>query len=151
MAKRLASTPAMRDYSRFLEKLYRTARNSASGAQVTLEIAHQCLYQPPSIRRRRSSPSWKAALAQLVEHIIRNDGVTCSSHVSGTILPNKSIKSNLLPPQYFASLASPSLRGWSSKNHVGRPLSSTQRSSIRIGRVTSAFSCACGIKAARCG
>ncbi len=26
----------------------------------------------------------KAALAQLVEHIIRNDGVTCSSHVSGT-------------------------------------------------------------------
>jgi len=56
-----------------------------------------------------------------------------------------------LPPQYFASLASPSLRGWSSRNHVGRPLSSTQRSNIRIGRVTSAFSCACGIKAARCG
>ena len=27
---------------------------------------------------------WFAALAQLVEHIIRNDGVTCSSHVSGT-------------------------------------------------------------------
>ena len=27
---------------------------------------------------------WNAALAQLVEHIIRNDGVTCSSHVSGT-------------------------------------------------------------------
>ncbi len=26
-----------------------------------------------------------AALAQSVEHIIRNDGVTCSSHVSGTI------------------------------------------------------------------
>ena len=28
-----------------------------------------------------------AALAQLVEHIIRNDGVTCSSHVSGTSPP----------------------------------------------------------------
>ncbi len=28
--------------------------------------------------------SRQAALAQLVEHIIRNDGVTCSSHVSGT-------------------------------------------------------------------
>ena len=28
--------------------------------------------------------SESAALAQLVEHIIRNDGVTCSSHVSGT-------------------------------------------------------------------
>ncbi|VTZ58975.1 hypothetical protein EMEDMD4_10151 [Sinorhizobium medicae] len=26
----------------------------------------------------------RAALAQSVEHIIRNDGVTCSSHVSGT-------------------------------------------------------------------
>ena len=30
--------------------------------------------------------STRAALAQLVEHIIRNDGVTCSSHVSGTTL-----------------------------------------------------------------
>ena len=30
-----------------------------------------------------SAPT-NAALAQLVEHIIRNDGVTCSSHVSGT-------------------------------------------------------------------
>jgi hypothetical protein len=28
-----------------------------------------------------------AALAQSVEHIIRNDGVRCSSHLSGTI-PN---------------------------------------------------------------
>ena len=27
-----------------------------------------------------------AALAQLVEHIIRNDGVGCSNHPSGTIL-----------------------------------------------------------------
>ena len=26
-----------------------------------------------------------AALAQLVEHVIRNDGVRCSSHLSGTI------------------------------------------------------------------
>ena len=33
----------------------------------------------------RFMPGWNAALAQLVEHIIRNDGVTCSSHVSGTI------------------------------------------------------------------
>lgn len=30
-----------------------------------------------------------AALAQLVEHIIRNDGVTCSSHVSGTTFPSQ--------------------------------------------------------------
>ena len=27
-----------------------------------------------------------AALAQLVEHIIRNDGVRCSSHLSGTTI-----------------------------------------------------------------
>ena len=33
---------------------------------------------PPAQRRAR------AALAQLVEHIIRNDGVRCSSHLSGT-------------------------------------------------------------------
>ena len=32
----------------------------------------------------RPTPGRNAALAQLVEHIIRNDGVTCSSHVSGT-------------------------------------------------------------------
>jgi hypothetical protein len=29
-------------------------------------------------------PNAAAALAQLVEHIIRNDGVRCSSHLSGT-------------------------------------------------------------------
>ena len=34
--------------------------------------------------RRRGARGGSAALAQLVEHIIRNDGVTCSSHVSGT-------------------------------------------------------------------
>ena len=32
-----------------------------------------------------------AALAQSVEHIIRNDGVTCSSHVSGTSLPSQDV------------------------------------------------------------
>ena len=30
-----------------------------------------------------------AALAQLVEHIIRNDGVRCSNHLSGTMLPQQ--------------------------------------------------------------
>jgi hypothetical protein len=35
-----------------------------------------------------------AALAQLVEHIIRNDGVGCSNHPSGTIF-------------YLASFAEP--------------------------------------------
>jgi hypothetical protein len=32
----------------------------------------------------RVSEKSQAALAQLVEHIIRNDGVACSSHASGT-------------------------------------------------------------------
>jgi hypothetical protein len=32
-----------------------------------------------------AKPSY-AALAQPVEHIIRNDGVRCSSHLSGTML-----------------------------------------------------------------
>ncbi len=31
-------------------------------------------------------PAQRAAIAQLVEHIIRNDGVGCSNHPSGTIL-----------------------------------------------------------------
>src|SRR5690606_4121796 len=35
-------------------------------------------------RRRPSSAAPKAALAQLVEHRIRNAGVRCSSHLSGT-------------------------------------------------------------------
>ena len=43
-----------------------------------------------------------AALAQLVEHIIRNDGVRCSSHLGGTIFSTKpreleGVKNN--PPQ----------------------------------------------------
>ena len=41
---------------------------------------------PPGARFSKS----QAALAQLVEHIIRNDGVRCSSHLSGTTLSRKS-------------------------------------------------------------
>ena len=33
-----------------------------------------------------------AALAQLVEHIIRNDGVRCSSHLSGTTSQPEEVK-----------------------------------------------------------
>ena len=42
----------------------------------------------PRIKPPAKRPDQSAALAQLVEHIIRNDGVTCSSHVSGTIIFN---------------------------------------------------------------
>lgn len=34
----------------------------------------------------------RAALAQLVEHIIRNDGVRCSSHLSGTTSQPEEVK-----------------------------------------------------------
>src|SRR5512135_1400508 len=33
---------------------------------------------------RFASPQARAALAQPVEHVIRNDGVACSSHAGGT-------------------------------------------------------------------
>jgi hypothetical protein len=39
-----------------------------------------------------------AALAQLVEHVIRNDGVRCSSHLSGTI--SHSLEFYLTPPLF---------------------------------------------------
>jgi hypothetical protein len=34
--------------------------------------------------RRRTQAAWSAAIAQLVEHVIRNDGVTGSNPVCGT-------------------------------------------------------------------
>ena len=34
------------------------------------------------------APAWSAAIAQLVEHVIRNDGVTGSNPVCGTSLLN---------------------------------------------------------------
>lgn len=46
---------------------------------------HSPVKAPPASEPDCSVRSRQAALAQLVEHIIRNDGVTCSSHVSGTI------------------------------------------------------------------
>lgn len=52
---------------------------------MRLEFARQWLYQ--RLTKTRRTPRFaEAALAQLVEHVIRNDGVTCSSHVSGTSL-----------------------------------------------------------------
>src|SRR3954452_5210052 len=41
------------------------------------------LMKRSAVRGRHLRKS-QAALAQLVEHIIRNDGVRCSSHLSGT-------------------------------------------------------------------
>src|SRR3954449_4203052 len=47
-------------------------------------------------RGRRASSKEQAALAQLVEHIIRNDGVACSSHASGTTSLTRQL-SRILP------------------------------------------------------
>jgi hypothetical protein len=38
-----------------------------------------------------NASKWSAAIAQLVEHVIRNDGVTGSSPVCGTILKSQSV------------------------------------------------------------
>ena len=62
-----------------------------------------------------------AALAQLVEHRIRNAGVTCSSHVSGTIYPFANSRERLKNPQKSA------------KNSAGFTVSVRLRSST-IGR-----------------
>lgn len=44
-----------------------------------------CSLTPAAISER----SQRAGLAQLVEHIIRNDGVACSSHAAGTSAPKR--------------------------------------------------------------
>ncbi len=58
---------------------------NAGRRKSRLEIPARCLYQRAQIDEPRQTRFVLAALAQSVEHIIRNDGVTCSSHVSGTI------------------------------------------------------------------
>jgi hypothetical protein len=42
-------------------------------------------YQVPAFSGNCRTLAWFAAIAQLVEHVIRNDGVTGSSPVCGTI------------------------------------------------------------------
>lgn len=65
-------------------------RNFSPTAEKRLEIAGQWLYQPLT-NRRADDPPGRAALAQVVEHIIRNDGVAGSSPASGTILHSTSL------------------------------------------------------------
>jgi hypothetical protein len=59
------------------------ARRFDSGSGLHFLALRQLRGRALAVKGRSS-----AALAQLVEHIIRNDGVTCSSHVSGTIPPS---------------------------------------------------------------
>ena len=51
---------------------------------ATLRQSRERLQRPRRPDKRPPHESILAALAQLVEHIIRNDGVTGSSPVSGT-------------------------------------------------------------------
>ncbi len=58
-----------------------------NGVACRLQIGTGIANGAHSVRIRSPAPTpHRAALAQLVEHIIRNDGVTCSSHVSGTTI-----------------------------------------------------------------
>jgi hypothetical protein len=56
---------------------------------LALAIAGRTGYPSAHSRRNNAAPDF-AALAQPVEHVIRNDGVRCSSHLSGTSLFNDS-------------------------------------------------------------
>jgi hypothetical protein len=59
------------------------------------------------------APAWSAAIAQLVEHVIRNDGVTGSNPVCGTAFPSNNIRShpkNQYPTVTFSNLSSEVVR-----------------------------------------
>jgi HemY protein len=70
-----------------LSGLYEQARQQGRAdaaltfAQKAIDIAPQTPWASEAVF---DDLAGKAALAQLVEHIIRNDGVRCSSHLSGT-------------------------------------------------------------------
>ena len=60
-----------------------------------------------------------AALAQLVEHLIRNERVRCSSHLSSTIFPDKlskALNANLLWYCYFIFQEFLKVGNWRRKN-----------------------------------
>jgi hypothetical protein len=54
-------------------------------ASVFLAKGGGARYQVPAFSGSCRRTTWSAAIAQLVEHVIRNDGVTGSSPVCGTI------------------------------------------------------------------
>ena len=65
------------------------AGDAGTGPHPARPAAAHCRPKPRCLLHRPKTPRKRppvAALAQLVEHIIRNDGVRCSSHLSGTTL-----------------------------------------------------------------
>ena len=72
---------------------------------VVAPVARTALGKPPCLRVNTRSRSG-AALAQLVEHRIRNAGVRCSSHLGGTILGP-----SLTPRKHQGNQLGPIFRG----------------------------------------
>ena len=107
----------------FLVNLPRTGKWAAetSGHCTACTSTFALRARPTGIRAARRD----AALAQSVEHIIRNDGVTCSSHVSGTIFLFPDIPDPY--PAYLPALSQQSvcfaaacIRAWNG-GHTIRP------------------------------
>src|SRR5689334_16957741 len=61
-----------------------TPKARLSLGEIAVAVALSCAYFPA---RFANVAKPRAALAQPVEHVIRNDGVACSSHAGGTTGP----------------------------------------------------------------
>lgn len=78
----------------------RFPRRGETQDRISLTLAIGAASGYPS--RYRAGPDWRcrsgiAALAQPVEHVIRNDGVACSSHAGGTISSSQRIEIPIVP------------------------------------------------------
>jgi hypothetical protein len=62
-------------------------------ASVFLAKTGAARYQVRAFSAVAGRSQWFAAIAQLVEHVIRNDGVTGSNPVCGTILSEAALRS----------------------------------------------------------
>ena len=58
--------------------------NRPQFGRVFLAKVHRARYQVRAFSGVAERAAWSAAIAQLVEHVIRNDGVTGSNPVCGT-------------------------------------------------------------------
>ena len=64
----------------------------APGRCYSITFGAEDNFRAQDIDKQQPALSMYAALAQPVEHVIRNDGVECSSHSSGTNIPLGQIK-----------------------------------------------------------
>src|SRR6478609_11598945 len=78
-----AGIPTLQFEWKMAQRHYQSVKHNRSAA-----APHRpCPSRHALIVRAAPPKKSQAALAQLVEHIIRNDGVACSSHASGTTFP----------------------------------------------------------------